>query len=76
MFGQATLEIPASGSIGHSFHGGLSDELAMIMGRTVANTLSEQDGSVVVTLSNGERKVIGHDVISDILAIGRLNRGQ
>lgn len=74
MFGQATLEIPASGTIGRSFHDGLSDELALIMGRMAARTL--QDGFVVITLSDGKQKVIGHDVIGNILAIGRLDRGR
>lgn len=57
MFGKATLEIPRHGNIGPSFTEGLSDGLAMIMGRTAARTLSGQDGIVIVTLGDGQ--VIG-----------------
>ncbi len=61
MFGQATLEIPQSGNIRPSFTDGLSDCMAMAMGRTAAWTLSERDSYVTVTLESGSMKVIGLD---------------
>lgn len=72
MYGTATLDIPSSGDMGHSRTEGLSDELAMIMGRIAARTLSEQDGFVTVCLECGTTVVIGHDTIRDVLTIGRL----
>ncbi len=74
MFGKATLSIPQSGYIGPSHTEGLSDTLAMTIGLTAARTLSEPDGFVIVTLENGEEKVIGNDTLLDVLTIGRLNR--
>ena len=73
MFGKATLEIPASGSIGPSRTCGLSDKLAMTMGRIAARTLSEQDGFVTVTLESGSVRVIGHDTLLGKVTIGRLH---
>ncbi len=73
MFGKATLEIPNSGVIGPSCTTGLSDELAMTIGRTAARTLSEQDGYVIVTLESGSVRVIGYDTIHDRVVIGRLH---
>lgn len=58
MYGKATLDIPASDTIGPSHTEGLSDELAMIFGRIAARTLSEQDGFVTVSLESGEIKII------------------
>lgn len=55
MFGNATLEIPASGVIGPTRVDGLSDELAMTIGRVAAMTLSEQDGHITVSLESGEQ---------------------
>ncbi len=72
MFGQATLEIPARGTIGRSFHDGLSDELAMSIGRTAARTLSEQDGHVIIRLSDGDTKLIGYDTVLHKLVFGRV----
>jgi hypothetical protein len=72
MFGQATLEIPRAGDTGPSRTIGLSDDLAMIMGRIAAWTLSEQDGCVAVTLESGEVKLIGHDTSTNALVFGRL----
>lgn len=72
MFGQATLDIPESEAIGRSHTEGLSDALAMTMGRTAAWTLSEQDGFVTVTLESGSVRVIGHDTVRHRLTIGRL----
>lgn len=72
MFGKATLDIPASGVIGPSHTDGLSDELAMTIGRAAAWTLSEQDGFVIVTLGSGKTKVIGQDEAHGSLIIGRL----
>ncbi len=72
MFGRATLEIPQAGDIGPSRTIGLSDELAMTMGRTAAWTLSEQDGFVTVRLESGKVKVIGHDTVHNKLVFGRL----
>lgn len=61
MFGNATLEIPASGIIGPTQVDGLSDELAMTIGRVVARTLSEYDEPVTVLLENGKMAVIGRE---------------
>lgn len=72
MFGQASLSIPQVGHIGPSRTEGLSDELALILGRTAAMTLSEQDGFVVVTLSDGQVKAIGFDTARGEVTIGRL----
>ena len=72
MFGKATLDIPASGTIGPSHTEGLSDELAMGIGRIAAKTLSEQDGYITVSLESGEVKVIGHDALYGKITIGRL----
>ena len=72
MFGNATLDIPQSGSIGPSHTEGLSDELAMVFGRTAARSLSEQDGFVIVTLSDGTEQTIGNDTFSGELVLGRL----
>jgi len=69
MFGKATLEIPGSGNIGPSTTGGLSDELAMILGRTAAMTLADEDGDVLVTLSDGTVKVIGHEAWSGNIVV-------
>ena len=70
MFGTATLDIPASRNIGASRTEGLSDELAMTIGRTAARTLSGQDGFVAVTLSDGTEKTIGCDTFNGKLVIG------
>ena len=70
MYGKATLDIPAVGNIGRSRTDGLSDQLAMILGRTAAWTLSEQDGYVTVTLESGAVKVIGHDTVKGKLTFG------
>lgn len=68
MFGQATLEIPQSGNIGPSRTDGLSDQLAMIMGRTAAMTLSDKDGYVTVSLQSGEVRFIGRETPNRYLA--------
>lgn len=73
MFGKATLDIPKVGDIGPTHMDGLSDALAMTMGRAAAWTLSEQDGFVTVTLESGSVRVIGHDTCRHKLTIGRLH---
>ena len=72
MYGKATLEIPGSGNIGPSRTEGLSDTLAMVMGLTAAWSLSEDDGRVVITLSDGETRIISPDTLHNELSIGRL----
>jgi len=67
MFGNATLVI------GTKRYEGLSDVLAMSYARVFARTLSEDEGYVIVTLSDGETKLIGYDSVSDELVFGRLN---
>ncbi len=54
MFGNATIDIPGNGVIGPSFMDGLSDDLAMAIGRLAARTLSEHDGPVIVSLEDGQ----------------------
>lgn len=64
MFGQTTLEIPRSGNIGPSRTEGLSDDLAMTIGRMAAKTLSEHDGPVIISLGDG--RVIGLEYVWDV----------
>lgn len=73
MFGNATLEIPRSGNIGPSRYPGLSDQLALVLGRSAARTLSDEDGYVKITYSDGSVKLIGHDTANDVLIMGRLS---
>lgn len=70
MYGKATLEIPQSGVIGPSKTEGLSDEMAMTIGRAAAWTLSERDEFVTVTLESGSVRVIGQDTVRGKLTIG------
>jgi len=72
MLGKARLEIPLTDNSDAIRVDGLSDVLAMSYGRLFARTLSEQNGYVEVTLSDGTEKVIGHDTIRNELTIGRL----
>ena len=65
MNGKAVLDIPESGEFGRSLDEGLSDELAMVMGRTAALTLSYHDRHVIVTLESGNVVVIGPDHLPD-----------
>lgn len=67
MYGKATLDIPASGTIGPSHTGGLSDELAMVLGHVAARTLSEQDDSVIVTFENGSKFFLDIDAMDRII---------
>lgn len=69
---KATLEIPASGNIGRSCWDNLPDDVAMTMGRRAAQTLLEHEGFVIVTLTDGTKKVIGHDTLSGELIVGTL----
>ncbi len=61
MFGTATLDIPRSGVIGPSRTEGLSDKMAIAIGRAAAWTLSERDDRVTVSLESGQIMVIGFD---------------
>lgn len=61
MYGKAKLEIPPIGTIGPSHTEGLSDQLAMIMGRTAAWTLSDENPLVKVTLEDGTGVNMGLD---------------
>lgn len=74
MYGTATLEIPQVGNIRASRTEGLSDKLALVMGRVAAWTLSEQDGFVIVTLEDGRGWTIGNDTAKGELVFGRLGR--
>lgn len=74
MFRIATLEIPRSGNIGPSRYPGLSDHLALVLGRFAARTLSDEDGCVVITYSDGSVKLIGYDTAEDVLVMRRLTR--
>lgn len=74
MFGNATLEIPQVGDIGPSRTEGLSDALALTMGRIAAWTLRDRDGFVIVTFASGEGVTIGYDEIEGGLVCGRLGR--
>ena len=70
---QATLEVPATDNH-HAIRETLPDALALSYGMVFARTLSEQDGFVVVTFSDGQTRVIGNDTIRNELTIGRLTR--
>jgi len=72
---KAVLDIPACGPIKSSRWTGLSDEEAMTFGRRAAQTLSEQDGFVIVTLSDETQKVIGFNTLSELVTIGTLTYG-
>ncbi len=72
MFGTAILDIPRSGVIGPSRTEGLSDALAMSIGRTAAYTLSDQNDRVTVSLESGDILVIGYDAVRHELFIGGL----
>ena len=67
----ATIEIPSSGDIGPSRHEGLSADLALVLGRLAAQTLSDEDGRVMITYSDGRVKLIGRDTADDVLVMGR-----
>lgn len=69
MFGKATLEIPENGFCGPVKIWGLSDELASIMGRTAAWTLSDKREYVIVTLSDGTIEGIGQNPTTGELVI-------
>lgn len=74
---QAILYIPRSGDIGPTQHGGLSDDMALAMGRTMAYTLSEEcQEYVIVTLSDGSIRTFAVDWLSDELRCGRVGRVQ
>lgn len=75
MFGTATLDIPRNGTIGRSRTVGLSDEMAMTIGRTAAYTLSDQNDRVTVSLESGDIVVIGYDAVRHRLFIGGLTCG-
>ena len=74
MFGNATLDIPRSGVIGPTSYPGLSDKMALVLGRFAARTLLEEDGYVKITYSDGGVKLIGYDTANDVLVMGRLTR--
>ncbi len=74
MFGIATLSIPASGFIGPVTVHGLSDQLALIMGRTAAWTLSNDNDCVCVALSDGSMKLIGLDLTTYTLVYKRFRK--
>lgn len=76
MYGKATLELPATGNIGPARTEGLSDEMAISYGTLFARTLSDNDGFAIVTLSDGARRVIGLDEVTNEILIGRLGKGQ
>lgn len=72
MLGQARLHIPASDNIMETEFFGLSDELAITMGRTAAMTLSDDTHTpVTVRLGNGLVLLIGYDLITERIVIGR-----
>jgi len=71
MGNQATVEVPQSGSIGPFVQTDLLDDVAISYGRLMAQTLSEQDGYVLVTLSDGRVYAFGLDTIT-----GRVTTGQ
>ncbi len=73
---KARLNIPSTDVTGPFHVSGLSDALALDIGRMAAWNLSEQDGYVHVTLESGNVTVIGHDTLGKKLVIGRLVRNR
>ena len=72
MVGKATIHIPASNNIGETTVVGLSDDVAIGIGRIAAMTLSDDNHiPVTVTLENGLVLLIGYDLITDRIVIGR-----
>lgn len=69
------LEVPATDNNEAIREVGLPDQLAMSYGTLFARTLSEHDGFVTVTLSDGQVKVIGIDTLSGEITIGHLRKG-
>ena len=59
MYDHATITIPEYGPFPETTHDGLSDELALSLGRHAAHTLS--DGEVVLVLTTGNVITIGLD---------------
>lgn len=62
MFGNATIDIPGNGVIGLTHMEGLSDQLALCIGRIAAMTLP--DAFITVILEGGTLVVIGCDEFS------------
>jgi hypothetical protein len=56
----ATITIPKCGPFPQTTHDGLSDDIALSLGRQAAHTLSDGD-EVVVLLTSGEEIVIGRE---------------
>ncbi len=72
MFGKATIQLPQSGHIGRSVTRGLSDELALTIGRAAARTLAISDGFVIVTKESGDIVVIGNDPDNNDVVMGHI----
>jgi hypothetical protein len=64
---KATLYIPRSGYIPASRTKHLPDDLALIMGRIAAMTLSERDGKVIGEFSDGRKKAVWCDITGRII---------
>jgi hypothetical protein len=65
----ATVNIPKSGEFEATVHTGLSDEQAMIFGRTAAYSLADDEGYASATLSDGTERVFVVDWLSgDVVA--------
>lgn len=58
MFGTATLYLPRIGDIGPLKTEGLSDALALTLGRTAVCTLLDHNECVVVRLESGKVRVL------------------
>lgn len=70
--GLATMIVPKTDNNQAIVVTGLSDQMAMSYGTLFAQTLSEQDSSIEVTLECGSIRAIGLDNITGQLTIGRL----
>lgn len=71
MFGKATLELPATHDSDRYETDGLSDRLALSLGRIAATTLSDKESRITVTLEDGTVLLIGLDRVSGKVVIGR-----
>lgn len=69
MFGSATIDIPGNGVIGPTHVEGLSDQLAVCMGRIAAMTLP--DAFITAILESGILIVIGCDEFTGEIVIRR-----
>lgn len=77
MYGKATLEIPGSETlrIPSATFNNLPDDVARKAGQIAACTLSEEDGHIILTLSDGTVETMYYDTVQNKVVIGHLTHG-